>query len=206
MRSGRYAYKELNKDVQHLLPKALEEIQLHGQGGHFSHGQITHEKMWSKGPKWTLTFHGGGRQISRAPGPALQSVLRNILGRGGDYCQKEDRRTEDTVKTSDWATKQQMNLGVGNCTVRHGGEMMGSQLAATPPEQPRGAVTDASAKTSMCCLAVGRKASQILGITKKGTGNKTKNHTIVMVLRITFLPLSKSCTCFFGLAAFNINA
>jgi len=45
MRSGRYAYKELNKDVQHLLPKALEEIQLHGQGGHFSHGQITHEKM-----------------------------------------------------------------------------------------------------------------------------------------------------------------
>lgn len=52
---------------------------------------------------------------------------------------------------------------------------MGSQLAVTPPEQRRGAVIDNSMKTSMRCLAVVQKASKMLGITKKGTGNKIKN-------------------------------
>lgn len=49
----------------------------------------------------------------------------------------------------------------------------GSWLAPTPPEQRCGALINAATKTSMHSLAVVQKACKMLGMAKKGTGNKS---------------------------------
>lgn len=61
-----------------------------------------------------------------------------------------------------------MSFAVAKCPVRQ----RGSWLAPTPPEQHHGALINAATKTSMHSLAVVQKASKMLGIAKKGTGNK----------------------------------
>lgn len=92
-------------------------------------------------------------------------------------------------KMGSWVTEQQTSRWTSAWVTAlwYPGEMRGSQLADSPPEQRRGAVIDTSTKTSVC-LAVVQKASKMLGITKKGTENKIikKKFSMIMVLHKTF--------------------